>query len=348
MYEHPDFPMGPQRFGVKAGEHVPADKMYAYLLAMVDEFGIKEFLRLNTKVDVIEKIDEEWILHCTCTVSGQKKDITSPKLIVASGNTNKPKLPTYPTHPSFTPQIIHSASFPQHYSSIVQKDKHTLVIGAGKSAWDVSYACATQPNATVTLLIRPGGNGPNWMSPPHVTPFGLWLEKLVFTRFFGWMSPCAWATTSGFEGAVRRFLHSTRLGRMIVRGFWKVLGDDVIALNKLHGDSQTEHLVPWRGAFEVGNCLSIHNYPTSFFELVREGRVRVLVDEVAAFGEGREVVLKGGKTLEVDSVVCATGWEVCNTLNFAPEGLDKTLSLPSVSFFKHTHSLNRTISLTKV
>jgi hypothetical protein len=115
-----------------------------------------------------------------------------------------------------------------------------------------------------------------------------------------------------------------------VRGFWKVLGDDVIALNKLHGDSQTEHLVPWRGAFEAGNCLSIHNYSTSFFDLVREGRVKVLVDEVEAFGEGMQVMLKGGKTLEVDNVVCATGWEVCNTLNFAPEGLAKTLSLPTV------------------
>jgi hypothetical protein len=330
MYEHPDFPMDPQRFGVQPGQHVPADKMYAYLLAMVDEFEIAEFLRLNTAVDIVEKTDDGWMLHCTSTLTSKKYKVTSAKLIIASGNTNKPKLPVYPTSPLFTPIVIHSKDFPAKYEQIVEKDKHTLVIGGGKSAWDISYACATQSNSTVTLLLRPSGNGPNWIAPSHVTPFKLWLEKLVFTRFFGFMSPCPWATSSGFEGLLRRFLQGTWLGRKIVGAFWKVLGDDVVSLNRLGEHEETRKLVPWRGAFEVGNCLSIHNYPTDFFELVRQGKIRVVVDEVELFGEGREVVLRSGGKLEVDNVVCATGWEVCNTLVFKPDGVEKELGLPTV------------------
>jgi hypothetical protein len=330
MYEHPDFPMDPERFGVQPGQHVPAAKMYAYLLAMVDEFDIAECLRLNTAVEIVEKVDDGWILHCLCTLSSKSYKLSTPKLIIASGNTNKPKMPIYPTSPSFTPRTLHSKDFPAHYEGIVKKNKHTLVIGGGKSAWDISYACATQPDSTVTLLLRPGGNGPNWIAPSHVTPFKLWLEKLVFTRFFGFMSPCPWATSSGFEGAVRRFLHNTWLGRNIVRGFWKVLGDDVVSLNRLQEHAETRKLVPWRGAFEVGNCLSIHNYGSDFFELVREGRVKVVVDEVAAFREGNKVLLKSGEKLEVDNVVCATGWEVCNTLTFKPDGVERELGLPSV------------------
>lgn len=183
MYEHPDFPMDEERFGVKKGEHIPAEKMFEYLTAFVEDSDISSFLRLNTKVEVVEKINEGWKLQCQST---QKTyDLTATKLIIAVGNTNKPKMPKYPNTSGFRPPVIHSHDFPAQYSKIAKPNKNTLIIGAGKSAYDVAYACATQPNASVTILIRPSGNGPSWMSPSHVTPFKLWLEKLVFTRFFG-------------------------------------------------------------------------------------------------------------------------------------------------------------------
>jgi hypothetical protein len=144
------------------------------------------------------------------------------------------------------------------------------------------------------------------------------------------MSPCPWPQTTGLEGWLRSFLQGTWLGRNVVRAFWKILGDDAIALNKLHDHPETKKLVPWRGAFEVSNCLSIHNYPSSFFDLVRQGKIKVVIDEVQSFKEGRELLLKSGDKLEVDAVVCATGWEVANTLRFEPESLEKELGLPTV------------------
>jgi cation diffusion facilitator CzcD-associated flavoprotein CzcO len=184
MYEHPDFPMEEKKLGIKKGEHVPAKKMLEYLEALVKESGIGKFLRLNTKVDLVEKTGDDWLLHCVSSLSGEPHTITTPKLIIAVGNTNKPKMPN-PTSSAFEPPVLHSKEFPAHVSSVAKADSHTLVVGGGKSAWDVAYACATQPDSTSTLLIRPSGNGPAWMTPSHVTPFTLWLEKLVFTRFFG-------------------------------------------------------------------------------------------------------------------------------------------------------------------
>jgi hypothetical protein len=105
------------------------------------------------------------------------------------------------------------------------------------------------------MLIRPSGKGPIWMSPPFVTPFKQQLEKLVFTRFFGLMSPCPWAENTGFEGVVRSFLHGTWLGRNIVAGFWNVLAQDVAGLNGYDKHPETKKLRPWRDAFEVGNAL---------------------------------------------------------------------------------------------
>jgi cation diffusion facilitator CzcD-associated flavoprotein CzcO len=191
MYEHPDFPMTEEKFGVKKGEHIPGKKMLEYLEFIVKETDIAGFLRLNTKVEVVEKNEEDWMLHCVSILDGKAYKVISPKLIIAVGNTNKPKMPNYPTSPDFEPPVIHSNDFPNQVAKFVRPASQTLVIGGGKSAWDVAYACATQSDATVTLLIRPSGNGPNWMTPSHVTPFTLWLEKLVFTRFFGRMHrPC--------------------------------------------------------------------------------------------------------------------------------------------------------------
>ncbi|KAF2121997.1 hypothetical protein BDV96DRAFT_609096 [Lophiotrema nucula] len=333
-YEFPDFPMHEDKFGVKKGEHVPAEKVTEYFRAAIDEGGIAESVRLNTKVDVIERTEEGWKLHCMNREDGieaQPFTIKTPKLILSTGLTNQPAMPKYPSSPSFTSPIIHSKDFPSHYPTIVQPGKHTLVIGVGKSAWDIAYACATKENGTATMLIRPSGNGPVWLSPTHVTPLGLWLEKLVFTRFFGFMSPCPWAETNGFEGWVRGFLHHTWLGRKIVGAFWGILGDDVVQLNKLNDHPETKKLRPWRNAFEVGNALSILNYPTDFFDLVRCGRIKVVVDEVASFSGTNEVSLKGGDKMHVDAVVCATGWKIGGSVKFKPEGLENELGLPTSS-----------------
>lgn len=332
-YENPDFPMDQTKFGVKKGEHVPAEKMTQYMNALIDENGISECVRVNTRVEVIEQVESGWRLHCSAIADDKGMSaftINTAKLILSTGLTNRPSMPKLPTS-NFEPPIIHSNDFPAYFSSIVKSNSNTLVIGAGKSAWDIAYACATQPSSTATMLIRPSGNGPVWMSPSHVTPLGLWLEKLVFTRFFGFMSPCPWAESSGFEGWIRGFLHRTWLGRKIVGAFWGILGDDVVQLNKLNDHPETKKLRPWRNAFEVGNALSILNYPTNFFDLVKEGKIKVVIDDVQQCGEGKEVLLKGGEKLSVDAVVCATGWEIGGSLKFKPEGLEKELGLPTTT-----------------
>ncbi|KAF2685697.1 flavin-binding monooxygenase-like protein-like protein [Lentithecium fluviatile CBS 122367] len=334
-YQIPDFPMDEERFGVRKGEHVPAKKVAEYLSAFLEETGISNCVRLNTKVEIVEKTGGGWTLYCKSNMPDADETtlmINTAKLIISVGLANQPCMPHYPTSPSFAPKVVHSKDFPPHFPNIARPGTHTLVVGAGKSAWDIAYACATQPSSTATMLIRPSGNGPVWMSPPYVTPLGLWLEKLVFTRFFGFMSPCPWAETSGFEGWIRSFLHRTWLGRKIVGAFWSILGDDVVQLNKLDDHPETKKLRPWRGAFESGNALSILNYPTNFFDLVREGKIKVVTDEVDQLGEGNEVMLRSGQRLQVDAVVCATGWQVGSSLKFKPDGLGKELGLPRKSF----------------
>jgi hypothetical protein len=57
--------MDGDRFGVAKGEHIPAEKVLAYLRAFADDSGISNCILLDTKVDTIEKTDEYWTLHCS-------------------------------------------------------------------------------------------------------------------------------------------------------------------------------------------------------------------------------------------------------------------------------------------
>lgn len=323
--EHPDFPMD-KRFGVKPGEHIPAEIVLEYLNAFVEWSGIREFLRLSTTVELVYKSDQEWVVHCT---NQERLQFRAKRLVLALGHTNKPHMPNVPRSSTFEVPVIHSKEFAQNFSRVIRPATHSLIVGGGKSAWDAAYACATQPNSTATVLIRPSGKGPIWMTPSHVTPAKLWLEKLVFTRFFGFLSPCPWAETSGPEGWLRSFFHSTWLGRKITASFWYILGEDAISLSGLMKHPETKKMRPWRGAFEVGGALSILNYPSSIYDLVREGKIKVVLDDIAAL-EGESLVrLKNQETMKVDAVIYATGWEVASSLKFKPEHLATELGMPT-------------------
>ena len=94
--------------------------------------------------------------------------------------------------------------------------------------------------------------------------------ELAHTRLLTWFSPCIWGFADGFS-AVRRFLHGTVLGRKIVDSFWGILVDDLITLNSYDKHPETKNLKPWSNPFFLGSSLSILNYETNFFDLVRNG-----------------------------------------------------------------------------
>ncbi|ETI24467.1 hypothetical protein G647_03836 [Cladophialophora carrionii CBS 160.54] len=321
-YEYPDFPMNQDTYGVKPGEHIPGTVLHRYLTDYAEKFGVLERTRFNTRVDSVEPTkDGGWLLKASspssvsATAASSKQEISTfetKKLIVATGLTSQPYIPDLPGMQDFEGPLFHARDFAKKADTIAAT-KSAVVVGGAKSAWDVAYAYATA-GVQVDMVIRESGRGPVWMAPPYVTPLKKWLEKLVHTRFLTWLSPCIWGAEDGYSG-IRNFLHSTFLGRGIVSTFWKILASDVIALNKYDSHPELKKLKPWDPAFYVGSSLSIHNYPTSFFDLVREGKVRVHIDEVVGFGP-HSVSLKSGDTLKPDVVILATGWKKEPTLQF--------------------------------
>jgi hypothetical protein len=159
-----------------------------------------------------------------------------------------------------------------------------------------------------------------------VTPLKTWLEKLVTTRLLTWFSPCVWGDADGF-GVVRRLLHGTRLGRWLVDAFWGVLASDVLALNAYDAHPETRKLKPWTSPFWVASSLSILNYPTPFFDLVRSGAVRVHIADIASLSPNT-IHLSSGARIPTSALVCSTGWKATPNITFRPAGLDRSLGLP--------------------
>ncbi|KAH6634960.1 hypothetical protein B0J18DRAFT_462100 [Chaetomium sp. MPI-SDFR-AT-0129] len=328
-YEYPDFPMDTKTFGIKPGEHIPGEVMYRYLNSYAKKFDIRDKIRLQTVVSTAEHQDGPdggWVLTVkTGGEDGEEKQIFARKLVMATGLTSQPFLPHIEGQEGFGAPIYHSREFAQ-YTNNLDTAKKVVVFGGTKSAFDVVYAYAIK-GVKVEWVIRESGHGPAWIAPPYVTPLKRWLEKLAHTRFLTWFSPCIWGNADGYTG-IRNFYHGTALGRAITNIFWSILGNDVLTLNKYDAHPETKKLKPWSQAMFVATSLGILNYPTDFFDLVRNGTVSVHIADIQGLSSRTVHLAKGAKLENVDALCCATGWKHLPPVKFLPEGIDKELGLP--------------------
>ncbi|KAI8254153.1 FAD-dependent monooxygenase DEP4 [Colletotrichum sp. SAR11_239] len=324
-YEYPDFPMNPETFGVLPGQHIPGKVLHDYLTKYAQTFGIFDKIRFQHKILSAEHQDTGgWVLTVLNGEEGKEFQVLAKKLVVATGLTSQAFLPDFEGQETFGVPIFHGKDFLQHADTL-KTSKRVTVFGGTKSAWDAVYAYASKGIA-VNWVIRESGHGPVWMAPPYVTPLKKWLEKLVHTRALTWFSPCAWGEADGYD-KTRYFYHSTAIGRGIVNNFWNVLGNDVITLNKYDSHPELKKLKPWCEAKHVASSLSILNYETDFFDLIRDGKVQIHIADIIKLSP-RGVHLSNGLELESDALCCATGWKQFQPIKFLPAGIEKDLGIP--------------------
>ena len=355
-YEFPDFPMDATAAacGVQPGEHIPGAVVHEYLVKYAEHFGVDRRIRFCTRVESAEQdstagtgtdpdVDSGpehggWVLAVRSLDTDMSKRIRARRLIVATGLTSSANLPSFAGAANFPQPLFHIKDFARR-ADLLHTTHTVAVLGGAKSAWDAAHAFASA-GVRVELIVRASGAGPVWMSPARVTPLGKLLERLVHTRVLTWFSPCVWGDEDGY-GAVRRFLHGTALGRAVVRAFWRVLEGDLRARVRYGDHPETAKLTPWHAPFWSGSALSILNYPTDFFEFVRDGMVRVHVADVTYLSEreGGSVHLSTGDALRVDALVCATGWKARPPTDFLPPGMDATLGLPHYAPFGEPDAL---------
>ncbi|KAF2757416.1 putative dimethylaniline monooxygenase [Pseudovirgaria hyperparasitica] len=315
-YEYPDYPMSEALYGVAPGQHIPGAVLHAYLTDYAKKFGVYKRTQFNTKVtSLAPSAAGGWTITTTSDTKGPET-IQTKKIILATGLTSTPNFPTYPGVEALNVPIFHAKDFCIN-GDTTKTAKHAVVIGGAKSAYDVAYAYV-DAGATVDLVIRPSGNGPVWISHPWVMGGKKRLEKLLHIRWMSWFSPCPWEGEDGFSWP-RRFLHGTRVGRFIVDKFWAALAADVVELNGYNSHEETKKLLPWNTTFWIGSGLSIHNYDQNFFDMIKDGRIRVHIADVERLSD-HTVHLTTGETCAADVVVCSTGWKKEPSFSFSGFG----------------------------
>lgn len=320
-YEYPDFPMTEDIYGVKKGGHIPGATLHRYLTDFAKQYGVLERMQFHSKVGNVEALRTT-----SSDITGWRLSVTGPdnvertmvtvKLILATGLTSTPNMPQYSGAETFERPLFHAKDFCRRAPELKGVGK-AVVVGGAKSAYDVAYALV-QDGTAVDLVIRPNGHGPVWIAPPFVTPLKRRLDTIFNIRALTWFSPCPWGAEGG-HGGVRNLLHGTRLGRFLVDCFWKVLQGDVLDAIRYDSHPELAKMKPWNSAFWIGSGLSILNYDTSLFDLVKEGKIRVHIDNIERLEPGK-VVLSSGEILEADGMVCSTGWQKESSIKFTGLG----------------------------
>ncbi|PKY05785.1 FAD/NAD(P)-binding domain-containing protein [Aspergillus campestris IBT 28561] len=345
-YEFSDLPMAEAQFGVRAGRHIPGDAVHAYLQAYVKESELGDKIRLRCKLMKAEYTDDkQWALTVDdgravddSSTGGTACVIKTPRLILATGLTSQPSMPQLAGQDEFGAPIFHVRDLARYESKVLEEAAFVTVLGGTKSAWDTVYACASS-GVSVDWVIRESGHGPAWMVPTFSAPFQRPMEDFVATRLTTLLSPCVWGEADGFC-KVRRFLHGTWLGRKIVDAFWGIMGRQVNAVNRYEDHPETEKLRPWIHPFWVASTFNILNYPTDFFQYVREGLVRVHIADIARLSS-RTVHLSNGDQIITTALVCCTGWRSTPDIEFVPANLAHQIGFPGSPDYLSEETVDR-------
>lgn len=325
-YEFSDFPMTPGRFDVKEGHHIPGHAVHEYLSQFAEHFRLSSRLEMRQRVETAELLEDgSWSLRVISADTGaEPRTVITKKLVLATGLTSKPFVPKFPGEEEFNRPLFHAKEL-RNRAGEIEGARSVAVLGGNKSAWDTCFFAA-KSGAHVHMVMRPSGGGPSWVWPVMFSPFQISVQRLATTRFFTWFDPCTWSEPKGIVGWIRSFLHGTRFGRAVVSKFWNTLQGYAQRAHRYDDHPETQKLRPWVSPFWMGNSLSIHNYTSSWFELVREGKITVHIADISSLSDGT-VHLSNKENLDVDALVCCTGWATEPPVRFLPEGLNPALGL---------------------
>jgi len=265
----------------------PSEEIQAYLLRLVDKWGLRSHLRLATEI-VEARFDEArgaWAL-----TTGAGESVTARVVVSAVGGLVDPALPDIKGIESFAGEIFHTARWRHDYELT---GKRVAVIGTGASAVQVVPAIAKQVEKLAVFQRTPA-----WVVPKLDKRYSERTRRL-FARF-----PLLLRASRFLKYAA-----SEILGPMIFLDAPRLsaLGERM-SLRHLHAQVKNpvlrEKLTP-HFQFGCKRILVSDDYWASFerenVELVTES-----IDRIDREG----IVTKDGARHDVDAIVLATGFAV--------------------------------------
>lgn len=267
-----------------------AESIRNYLNETIDEYGIREKIRLQHAVNQLGWSSEHkrWTAKITRIDTNESFEISADFLLSCTGyySYDKPHRPTFVGSENFKGQVIHPQFWPQ---DLDYKGKQVVVIGSGATAMTLVPALAKDAGQ-VTLLQR---------SPTY-----------VFSR----------PGIDPMVGKLRRWL-SAKLTWRLMRTKYLLLGtyfywlcrkqpDRVRAyLRKLTADGVgpevdvDQHFKPKYNPWDERLCVIPDN---DLYDALRNKSAQIVTDEIKRFTEDG-IELASGQQLPADIIVTATG-----------------------------------------
>jgi 4-hydroxyacetophenone monooxygenase len=291
-----------------SGYYSKGDEIEAYLCRCAEEFGILDRVRFNT--EVLSARYDERTARWQVTVrqpDGELATLSANVLVSATGQLNRPKMPTIEGLADFEGPLFHTARW---RSDVPLDGRRVAVIGTGASAMQLARSVAARAQS-LTIYQR----SPQWAVPSgdyhrQVSDGKKWLLRHV-PFYMGWYRfTLAW-----------RF--SDQLLRTLERDpAWPHPERAVNARNDRHRERLTEYLLDALGERSdlVAKCLP--DYPpygkrilidNDWFKTLKRDNVELVTDDIARL-TAQGVETADGVTREADVVILATGFEATRLL----------------------------------
>lgn len=133
--------------------YAPQAELVRYMEAVVDEYGLADTIRVNTRVSEVRWNETERLWHVQ--VDGTEE--TYDAVVSAVGMLSDPKIPDWPGVEDFAGQLFHSAQWPEDADLV---GKRVAVVGTGSTACQIVPSIAPIAGH-VTLYQRQ----PSWVIP---------------------------------------------------------------------------------------------------------------------------------------------------------------------------------------
>ncbi|KAI4240093.1 MAG: hypothetical protein L6R40_005332 [Gallowayella cf. fulva] len=283
---------------------------------------IRQRIKFGFDVQSITKESGEWTIFGR-DASGEGR-LRATKLIIASGLTSIPNMPTLPGQETFGKPIIHQKDFGQSAVLSSPDIRNVTVQGGAKSAADLVYDCV-EAGKTVTWIIRKTGTGPGFLvsAESSLSPKTIYL--LGTARIMSTLSPSFFNADSWWN----RFLQRTRMGRKELIKFWDAADKAVSEAPNFNdrglearknGFQNLKPLTPVLWQNQTGGLINRPN----FWDIIAQN-VQVYHEDIQELQHGT-IRLKSGETIDSDAILCGTGW--IPSLSFFDQAMLAELGIP--------------------
>lgn len=178
---------------------------------------LRDRVRLSTEVQSVQKIDGGWRVVSKERETPLHHTFRTARLIVASGLTSIPNMPSLPGRDGFLGQVLHQEGFGSSNVLTSSEVKNITVLGGGKSSADMVYESVKAGKTVSWVLKATDTTGPGFfLSPKGVGPyknaFEIGMTRLAATFTPSFLNGMNWWT---------RLLHSSKFGSRLIAGFWE-------------------------------------------------------------------------------------------------------------------------------